>query len=200
MRLLLARHGQATWNLQGRFQGQGDPPLAPEGKRQARSLAGRLATEHLDAVYASDLQRAMRTAEIIVQGRGLPVVSEPAWRETSYGEWTALTGDEIAARDPDYWPRWRADWNLAPPGGETGDDVQRRVVAAARRIYELHRDETVFVVAHIGPLLVLYCWIVGLPLGSTAVSPHTHGALSSARWGASGPLAEYWNDCSHLSI
>ena len=55
MRLLLARHGQATWNLQGRYQGQGDPPLAPEGERQARALAARLAKERIDAVYASDL-------------------------------------------------------------------------------------------------------------------------------------------------
>ena len=197
MRLLLARHGQATWNLQGRYQGQGDPPLAPEGERQARALAARLAKERIDAVYASDLQRAARTAEIFAEGRGLAVVTDPAWRETSYGQWTGLTAEEIAARDTDYWQRWRADWNLAPPGGETAEDVQRRVLPAARRLYAQHPDGTVLVVTHIGPLLVLYCWVVGLPVGSADASPHTHGALSCVRWGEAGPAIEFWNDLSH---
>lgn len=199
MRLLLARHGQATWNLQGRYQGQGDPPLASEGEQQARALAARLAEERIDAVYASDLQRAVRTAEIVVGGRGLAVVPDAAWRETSYGEWTGLTGEEIAARGPGYWPRWRADWNLAPPGGETAEDVQRRVLPAAQRLHEQHPDGTVLVVTHIGPLLVLYCWAVGLPLGSPDVSPHTHGALSCGRWDATGPAVEFWNDLSHAA-
>lgn len=197
MRLLLTRHGQATWNLQWRYQGQGDPPLAPEGERQARALAARLAGERIDAAYASDLQRAARTAELIIGGRGLAVVSDPAWRETSYGAWTGLTAAEIAARDLDHWERWRADWNVAPPGGETGEDVQRRVVAAARRLHELHPEDTVLMVTHSGPLLVLYCWLAGLPLGSTDALPNTHGALSSVRWDVDGPVVEFWNDLSH---
>ncbi len=199
MRLLLARHGQTTWNLQGRYQGQADPPLAPEGERQAYALGRRLATERIDAVYASDLQRASRTAGIIVEDRGLAVVSDPAWRETAYGEWTGLTADEVAARDPDYWQCWRADWNLAPPHGETGEDVLRRVVPEARWLYERHPDDTVLVVTHIGPLLVLYCWIVGLPLGSTDASPHTHGALSCVRWDPAGSAVEFWNNASHAA-
>ncbi len=71
------------------------------------------------------------------------------------------------------------------------------MVAAARRIYERHPDETVLVVTHIGPLLVLYCWAVGLPLGSTDASPHAHGALSCVRWNPAGPVVEFWNDRAH---
>lgn len=189
MRLLLTRHGQATWNLQGRYQGQGDPPLAPDGERQAQALAARLARER------PATGRAHGRADH--RGRGLAVVSDPAWRETSYGAWTGLTAAEIAARDLDHWERWRADWNVAPPGGETGEDVQRRVVAAARRLHELHPEDTVLVVTHSGPLLVLYCWLAGLPLGSTDALPNTHGALSSVRWDVDGPVVEFWNDLSH---
>ena len=199
MRLLLSRHGQATWNLQGRYQGQGDPPLAPEGERQARALASRLALERIDAVYASDLQRAARTAEIVAEGRGLAVVRDAAWRETSYGEWTGLTGEEIAARDPAHWERWRADWNTAPPGGETGEDVQRRVVAAAQSLRQRQPNDTVLIVTHAGPLLVLQCWVAGLPLGSTDALPSAHGGLSCVRWDDGGPRAEFWNDVSHLA-
>ena len=198
MRLLLARHGQSLWNLQGRFMGQADPPLAPEGERQALALAARLRGERLDAVYTSDLRRAASTAEIVAEAIGLAVVTDPAWRETSFGAWTGLTREEVAARDPELWRRWRTDGDLAPPGGETPDDVQQRVVPAARRFYEQHSNGTVLVVTHIGPLHVLYCWILGLPIRTTDV-PHLHGAISSVRWDSAGAVVEFWNNSSHVT-
>jgi broad specificity phosphatase PhoE len=196
MRLLLARHGQSPGNLQGRFMGQADPPLAPEGERQALALAARLREERLDAVYTSDLRRAAATAEIVAEAGGAVVMTDPAWRETSFGAWTGLTREEVAARDPELWRRWRTEGHLAPPGGETPEDVQQRVVPAARRLYEQHPNGTVLVVTHIGPLHVLYCWILGLPVRTTDV-PHHHGALSSVRWDSGGPVIEFWNDSSH---
>jgi len=73
MRLLIARHGQSTWNLEGRYQGHQDPPLSDLGRRQAHLLRVRLSREPLTAVYASDLERAWRTAEIIADEHRVPV-------------------------------------------------------------------------------------------------------------------------------
>ena len=64
-RLLIVRHGQTDWNSSGRFQGQMDVPLNPTGVQQAKAVAERLSTETPAAIYASDLQRAWQTAEII---------------------------------------------------------------------------------------------------------------------------------------
>src|ERR687887_1489922 len=79
--LILARHGVTDWNAERRFQGHADPPLNDVGRAQGQALAGRLAAVSLAAVYASDLQRSAQTAQIVADGRGLPVVSLPELRE-----------------------------------------------------------------------------------------------------------------------
>jgi probable phosphoglycerate mutase len=100
--LLVVRHGQSTWNADGRWQGQADPPLSPLGEEQAAAAARTLGA--CDAVYASDLERAHRTAGIVAAavlagGEGA-VVTDPRLRERHAGEWTGLTRGEIEARDP----------------------------------------------------------------------------------------------------
>src|SRR5687767_11323336 len=93
-RVLLVRHGQSEWNATGRWQGQADPPLTDLGRRQARSAAAALGT--VDAVFASDLQRASETALIIAGELGVgPVVVDPDLRERDAGEWSGLTRVEI---------------------------------------------------------------------------------------------------------
>jgi len=68
-RLLLVRHGQSVWNADGRWQGQADPALTELGERQAFDAARRIGM--VEAVYASDLERAAKTAQIIAGQLGL---------------------------------------------------------------------------------------------------------------------------------
>jgi broad specificity phosphatase PhoE len=135
--LLLVRHGETDWNAEGRLQGHTDRPLNDFGRRQARALADRLAGEDVTAVYASDLERARETAEILAERLGLPVVTEPDLRERNWGNWEGLTGAE----------RDRVEY-----AGEAIEAHAERVLRAVRQIAELHPGGRIVVVTHGGSL------------------------------------------------
>ena len=85
-RILLARHGQTSWNALGRLQGHTDIELNDVGREQARELAARLASAELTAVWASDLARARQTGEIVAAALGLaPPTVDPDLRERCFG-------------------------------------------------------------------------------------------------------------------
>jgi broad specificity phosphatase PhoE len=143
-RIVLVRHGQSTWNADGRWQGHADPPLSPLGEAQAQAAAA--ACPAVDVVVASDLVRAQQTARIIAADRGFgPVHPEPRLRETFTGEWTGLTRDEIE----DTWPGWLAA-DRRPPGFESWEAVTQRATSALLDIHTAHPGRTVLVVAHSG--------------------------------------------------
>jgi broad specificity phosphatase PhoE len=128
VRALVVRHGQSTWNALGRWQGHADPPLSPLGEEQAEAAAGRLAGR-VTAVYASDLARARRTAEIVAGRLELPLRIDPRLRERQAGPWTGLTHDEIAAGWPGYLEAGRP-----PPGFEGDHGLLARALSALRYI------------------------------------------------------------------
>ncbi len=166
-RLLLARHGQTARNAAGRYQGQTDVPLNETGRRQAQALAERLASEAIDAVYASDLQRAQATAELVAAPHGLRVQTEPRLREINFGAWEGLTYEEIKTRDPERQAAWYDDpLHTSPPDGETLTQVAERVQAALAEIVQAHPDETVLIVAHGGTLRLTICLALGISPGS----------------------------------
>ena len=86
--ILLVRHGETIDNARQIMQGQVQGELNERGREQARQTAERLASEHVDAIVASDLHRAIQTAEIIAQPHGLPVVTTPLLRERDWGSFT----------------------------------------------------------------------------------------------------------------
>lgn len=148
-RLLLVRHGQSTWNADGRWQGWADPPLSELGRVQAERAAG--GAGQVDAVVSSDLQRALETAEIMASALGVEDVEvEPDLRERDVGELTGLTRVEIDARWPDLLaPSSGVAAGRSPPGGESIGDLTSRVVRAIGRVAASHQG-TVLVVTHGG--------------------------------------------------
>ncbi len=155
--LLLARHGQSTWNAERRWQGQGDPPLSERGRRQAEALADALAGHALDALLSSDLARAAETAEIVARRLGLPPPRlEPRLRERSLGAWTGRTEAEIAAAWPAELERLRAgDPELRPGGGESEHQVVRRVRDALSDLAAAPPGGRVALVTHLGVIRTL---------------------------------------------
>lgn len=144
-RLLLVRHGQISANVERVWHGSTDSALTPRGRAEAQAVARRLASERHapEALYSSPLQRTRKTAEAIAHATGLELVTDPGLAEWAIGE---LEGESYM----DLYRRHRfferiEDPDFAPPGGESLNQVVRRVVDAFERIASAHGGEVVVV-------------------------------------------------------
>jgi broad specificity phosphatase PhoE len=161
--VLIVRHGESTWNREHRWQGHADPPLTRIGIAQAEELAERLSAVRLDAVYASDLRRAIETATVVARTKGLAVGADPALREIDIGEWSGLTTDEIQARFPAGWERHSRGgdgWEH----GETHAAMSDRILAGVARLAAAHPGGQILCVLHGGVIRALLARAGGLPL------------------------------------
>jgi broad specificity phosphatase PhoE len=168
VRLLLARHGESLWNAERRFQGSTDVPLSARGRAQAEALRRGLRPYRVRAAYASPFRRARETAELALQGTGVPVVVLDELRELCLGQWEGCTVDEIRARDGDPYVAWlRAPHDYPPPDSEPLPVVSERVRAAVGRIAMAHPNgDDVLVVAHGGVISVYACHLLGCSFNS----------------------------------
>ena len=157
--MLLVRHGATDWNRARLAQGQADIALNRMGRRQAREAAEALAGYELDAVYASDLQRAVATAQAIAGRQGLEVITDRDFREIDQGEWEGVHSDEIRRRWPELWGPARHVSRR--PGGESPEEVSRRALAGLRRVLQAHPTGTVAIVSHGGTIR----WLVAAAKG-----------------------------------
>src|SRR5690242_14083202 len=120
MRLIIVRHGETFYNAQDRITGQSDVPLNSLGELQSAALEKALATDHLDVIVTSDVERTRDTARAIASKHGLPIQEDSDLRELAFGEWEGFTFDEILVRDAKRASLWRSDPSTyAPTGGET---------------------------------------------------------------------------------
>ena len=164
MKLIIARHGLTDWNLSGRFQGQTDTSLNQTGSDQALALGKWLANEKLDYIYCSDLQRAHKTALAVAQHQSCPVQKDNRLRELNFGEWEGLTFQQIQKRHPNALKDWlEIPIEAAPPGGETLSQMADRIESILGTIRRKHKNGTVLLVAHGGPIQVLLCLALNIP-------------------------------------
>lgn len=163
--ILLARHGETDWNAVGRWQGHTDRSLTERGRRQAAELAERLANAEIDAVYSSDLLRAVETAEPVAKRLGLPLQTLPELREVDVGTWAGLTRDEVAERFPEGFRRW-SEWQTGWEDGETYDEMGERVVGAILRLAGEQEGGRILVVSHGGAIRALHAAAAGIDIAA----------------------------------
>ena len=201
-RWFLVRHGETSWNREGRIQGHSDVALSEPGRCQMRRMAARLAGYEFSTIYSSDLARARDSALAIVDGRGVSVEIDSDLREFSYGKWEGLAIGEVESRSGrDLSERINSgDTIFAAPGGEDTAAVVKRVRRFYARAVKRHNpDEELLIVAHGGPLRALavclldfaddYFWRFGLDCASLSIISHQPG----------GSVLELWNDTNHLA-
>jgi probable phosphoglycerate mutase len=159
----LVRHGEHALQgrlIAGRTNGIG---LSPNGRAEIAAVAERLATEKIDAVYASPLDRTRETAAIIAGRLDLPVIIRDEVIEVDFGEWTGLTFDQVRADAR--WRPWQTCRSVAAtPGGESWRQVQDRTVAALFEWRRAHPEGAVVVVSHGDVIRAALLFVLGMPL------------------------------------
>jgi len=178
-RLLLVRHGETDANREFRMQGVSDMSLNEEGRRQLECTAARLADEEIHAIYASDLARAIESAEPIAMRHGLTVRTDPRLREQNLGDWEGdVWFDLPEIYGQDALDAFMGDLDYGPPGGETKREVLERFHDAVLDIGARHEGETICIVTHGGPLMVFAYDAMRIPFGRENRFYAANGSLS----------------------
>jgi len=161
-RIFLIRHGATQLSAENRFSGAGDAQLSEAGRDQAQRLAERLKSLKISAVYASNYDRAVNTAEILAQPFGLKVYQRDGLREISHGRWEGKTRDEVEKLYGSEYVMWEDDpYSFAPDGGETGLAVTARALPILLEIVRAHIDENAIVVSHKATIRLLVSSLLG---------------------------------------
>jgi alpha-ribazole phosphatase len=177
-RIYLLRHGHVDTGARRRYIGRTDLPLSPRGQAQARRLALDLAARGIHRIHASDLRRALDTARIIAAGIGLEVIPEPALREIDLGDWEGRAMAAVQREDPDGYHRRGQDLaGFRPPGGESFDDLARRVVPVFESIAAFGQGDAA-IVAHAGVNRVILADLLGMPRANVLRLGQDYGAVN----------------------
>lgn len=163
--LIFVRHGQSQANLARVFTGHSDIPLTELGLRQAENTATFLHDYPIERVYASDLTRAMQTAEPTARDHGLEVIPSRGMREIFAGKWEGNTFErllEIYGKD---YEAWIHDCGRAhPDGGESVVELSHRIYAEFDRLVAENRGRCIAVFSHATPIRLLCARWQGVPV------------------------------------
>ena len=185
-RLVLVRH--ATAEGDGRFQGQIDAQLLPEGRRQLPALSRKLRPYKITVVYASDLCRARTTAAFAARRLGVRLEIRSGLREIHFGQWQGLSWEQVLAQFPQRARLWAKQFpHGRVPGGERFSQFKRRIGRELRAIAAANQTQSVLVVTHAGVIRVALAAALGMPdknLFRLAVNPCGLSVIDLFRRGA----------------
>ena len=155
-RIYFVRHAESYGNITRRAYGHFDGLVTPRGYKQIELLKKRFLNVHIDAVYSSDLTRAVETAKAISSAHGLPVKTTPKLREILLGDWEELPWGEIPSRFPEQHRNWVERPALfQAENGENFHQVSKRMREALEEIISENEGRTVAVVSHSAALRAL---------------------------------------------
>lgn len=198
-RLIVVRHGETQWNLEGRRQGHLDSPLTAKGRAQAGALAQRFKPESCRMIYSSDLGRAYDTATAIAARTGHTVVPDGRLRERNLGIFQGLNGDEIRARYPEEYEKHRRSGpDHAVPGGESFSVQAHRNLACLEEIATQHTGAALMIVTHGGVLSALFRHTLAIPLEAPRRFAFKNASVNVFAYQEGIWNLETWGDISHL--
>lgn len=147
-RVVLWRHGQTDWNLEGRIQGARDFPLNEAGRAQAREVAMTVAGLNPSVIVSSPLSRARDTAQAVADIVGLTVQYDHRFHERNYGAWEGKTREELLDEYPDAYDVWRNGGQPQGLGIEANSELGARFLEGVAEHAHDMDSGTLLIVAH----------------------------------------------------
>jgi len=211
--LYLIRHGETEGAEKRRYKGSIDVPLSENGIRQMEQVSKYIVEENkyfsnppsptflkggkgglLDAVYCSDLQRAIKSAELIAKPHSLNPIIVPSLRERNFGTWEGMSFDEIREKHPQEFDAWAANpLRFSPMGGESTAEVKERVIDALDKILNTHEKQQIAIVSHGGVIRIMLCHFLGIPLENIFRVEQDYGALNIIEFWDKYPVVKLMN-------
>ena len=199
-RLLLVRHGITEFNSARKFVGHSDVELSTIGCRQAERLRDRLVNNKIDAVYSSDLKRAVMTAKIVSSGHEVDIEIYPELKELDYGDIEGLTFEEASLLYPEVAESMaNLSLQLKLPGGESFEKFIRRTGKFLNQLKRHTPSQTVLIISHGGPLRALICHLLGIEAGHWRKFRFNNASLTVLETSPRGAILVLLNDTSHLT-
>lgn len=188
VKFVIVRHGYSIYNKARKFTGQLDIPLDEIGLEQAKSTAGYVLENYkIDAIYSSDLIRAIDTAKPVADALGMPINTDRNLREINAGCWQGRDIEDLKVEYPEAFRKWVTDVGLARCGdGESSEEMSVRCEAVFRKIAKENEGKTVFVATHGGVVRAIRCVWMGIPLSEMKNVSHVSNS--------SVTVAEYDNE------
>jgi len=200
--LIMLRHGETVGQSSIRLYGATDIPLSPIGEAQLERAATALRPHRFTRVLTSPLQRARRSAEIVLAAQHEPATLEivPDFREIDFGTWEGWTYAEAEARDPDGYRRWHSEATaFTYPGGESRSAFHARVYAATHALLgEPTTPGPILGVLHKGVIKAMLAALTGQTPAEVAQLPIALGSLHRLRWTGAAWTLVATGETAHL--
>lgn len=202
IKIMLVRHGVTEWNATQRIQGQSDTHLAPDGIHQARLLSIHFPFDTVDAIYSSDLNRAMTTAKIIASRFNLEITPVKEFREINFGSWEGRSFEDIAKEEPTEFKKFFLQPDmLIFKGGETFAELQNRAVTMLKKIvHDSDDNKNIVIVMHGAIIRTIIAYILEMPLRKIWAIKQQNTAVNILRIDDGAYSIELLNDIHHLHM
>lgn len=199
LKIYLIRHGETEWNKEGRLQGNSDVKLSADGIRQAYLLAEYAQFPKVDAIYSSDLSRAVETAKLLGVKFNLPITTTVQLREINFGDWEGKPISGLVKEHPKSFGRFfTAPERCHPPNGETFLEAQARVMNVIRNVIAEHDNQNVVIVAHGAVNRLIIGAALDMPIHKMWAISQFNTALNILRVADGGFVVELINCTAHL--
>lgn len=174
----MVRHGYSVSNFNKTFTGQLEAPLTEVGLKQAQRVCQHIFENYkIDAIYSSDLSRAVNTIQPLADLTGLPIKTDKDLREVYAGDWQGKKFLELENLYPEDYAKWKAyDKDMRPTNGESMYELQQRAIRIVTEIAKENPDKTVVVATHGGVIKALRGYLMGLTIEKFGEIPYATNA------------------------
>lgn len=179
-KIFVFRHGETTDNRDKIFSGFRDVDLTQNGEEEAKKIGEELKDKHITKAYQSDQIRSKHTLGLVLNGfhEGVEIITDPRIKERDYGDLTGQSKVEVEKQNPEQYKLWHRSYDVAPPGGESIEDVEVRVLSFLNDVLPtLKKDDAVLISAHGNSIRPVRRYFEKLTIDEMCSFEHTPGKI-----------------------